>query len=96
MGRLRRYTKEFKEDAVKYVEAHPEMKIQAVADYLGIPKETLYDWVKTYRRQLRAGETPPLGNLTEEERRIAQLERENRDLKDAIEVLKKAISILND
>ena len=34
--------------------------------------------------------------MTDEEKELARLRRENRDLQDALEVLKKAISILND
>ena len=34
--------------------------------------------------------------MTPEEKEIARLKRENRDLKDALDILKKAISILND
>ena len=35
-------------------------------------------------------------SMTPEEKEIARLKRENRDLKDALDILKKAISILND
>jgi transposase len=34
--------------------------------------------------------------MTAEEKELARLKRENRDLKDALEILKKAIGILND
>lgn len=96
MGTIRRYTDDFKQDAVQYVEAHPDMTLQQAADYLGMPKETLYGWVKLHRRKLRNGESVQTGPLTDSEKEIARLRRENRDLQDALEVLKKAISILND
>ena len=96
MGTIRRYTDDFKQDAVQYVEAHPDMTLQQAADYLGMPKETLYGWVKLHRRKLRNGESVQTGSLTDSEKEIARLRRENRDLQDALEVLKKAISILND
>lgn len=94
---IRRYTAEFKTDAVNYVESHPDMSMQDAADNLGMPKETLYGWVKAYRRKLRAGEGKPIkGNLTDEEKEIIRLKRELKDTQDALEILKKAISILGD
>ncbi len=96
MTSIRRYTNDFKQDAIKYVEDHPDMPLHQIADYLGMPKDTLYGWIKTHRRKLRNGEANPSSPLTEEEKEIARLKRENRDLQDALEVLKKAISILND
>ena len=96
MSTIRRYTEDFKKDAVKYVEAHPDMTLQQAADCLGMPKETLYGWVKAYRRKLRDGEAAPTGNLTDTEKELARLRRENRDLQDALAILKKAIGILND
>ena len=96
MTTLRRYSNDFKRDAVQYVEEHPDMTMQQAADYLGMPKETLYGWIKAYRRKLRDGDEAPAGPLTDTEKELARLRRENRDLQDALAVLKKAISILND
>lgn len=94
---IRRYTPDFKKDAVDYVETHPDMTIQAASEYLDVPKETLYGWVKAYRRSLRASAGESLtGNLTEEEKEIIRLKRELKDTQDALEILKKAISILGD
>lgn len=93
----RTYTPEFKEDAVRYVEEHPELDIHQKAEYLGVPYHTLYGWVKEYRRKLRAGDGVPIkGNLTPEEKEIARLKRENQELQDALKILKKAIGILGD
>ncbi len=93
----RTYTHEFKEDAVRYVEEHPELDTHQKAEYLGVPYHTLYGWVKEHRRKLRAGESEPIkGNLTPEEKEIARLKRENQELQDALKILKKAIGILND
>lgn len=94
---IRRYSNDFKHDAVQYVESHPDMSLQDAADNLGMPKETLYGWVKAYRRKLRAGESEPIkGNLTDDEKEIIRLKRELKDTQDALEILKKAISILGD
>lgn len=96
MSTIRRYTDDFKKDAVRYVEEHPDVPLQQAAEYLGMPKDTLYGWIKAHRRKIRDGEAAPTGNLTDAEKELARLRRENRDLQDALAVLKKAISILND
>lgn len=96
MTTLRHYSSDFKKDAVEYVESHPEMKIQQVADHLGMSKDTLYGWVKAARRKQHGTDLPANSPMTDEEKELARLRRENRDLQDALEVLKKAISILND
>lgn len=64
--KVKTYDSEFKKDAVDYVEKHPELSVQSVAEMLGIPKETLYGWIKAKRRKDLAGENVPRkGNLTE-------------------------------
>ena len=63
MSHTRRYSDDFKKDAIQYVETHPDMTIQQTADYLGMPKETLYGWIKAYRRKLRNGDDPITGHL---------------------------------
>lgn len=75
---IRTYTTEFKQDAVQYVESHPEMTLAKVAENLGVPNE------------------PIKGNLTEEEKEIIRLKKELRDTQGALEILKKAISILGE
>ena len=96
----RTYSKKFKEDAVKYAETHKDnLDYHQMADNLGIPYGTLYGWVKEDRRQknqeqIELNETPE--NLEAAQREIAFLKRELRDTQDALTVLKKAISILND
>lgn len=95
MSTIRHYTQDFKRDAVQYMEDHPEMTLQQVADYLGMPKETLYGWVKIHRRKLHGIEASAAEPLTDAEKELGRLRRENRDLQDALAILKKAIGILN-
>lgn len=97
MSTIRHYTDDFKVDSVQYVEMHPELTLNQAAEHLGIPKETLYGWIKIRRRQAQGCEdTSSSTPMTETEKELARLRRENRDLQDALAVLKKAISILND
>lgn len=93
----RRYSDEFKKNALAYVEEHPDLDMRVCADYLGMPYDTLYGWYKRARREKMQGSSNTLNSpLTEEEKEILRLKRELRDAKDALEVLKKAISILGE
>jgi len=60
--------------------------VTRVAGQLGLGSETLRKWVK--QAQIDEGERP--GETSEEHRRIAELERENRELRRANEILKAA------
>ena len=92
----RHYTDEFKKDAVQYLKDHPDMDKREAARNLGIPYDTLYGWYKIDRREHNPNAYDESGKQTEEEKEIIRLRRELRDAKDALEILKKAISILGD
>ncbi len=96
MPKQKRYTDDFRRNAIRYVEDHPDMLLQHVADHLGVPSGTLHGWIRKYRRQLNDENADPRAPLTEAEKENIRLRRELRDTKDALEILKKAISILND
>ena len=82
---MRKYSKEFKEEAVKLSD---EIGVKKAAAQLGIPYYTLAEW-----RQNRSGRAKTEPELSEQEKddRIAQLERENRELKEANDILKDAL-----
>ncbi len=88
----RKYPDELRERATRMtVEARrdPESTVGAIkriADQLGVQPEALHGWVK--RAEIDAGDRP--GTTTEQEQRIAQLERENRELRRANAILKSA------
>lgn len=96
----RTYSSEFINEAIKYAETHKDsMDYTQMANKLGVPYGTLYGWVKKERKkkhqkQIESDETPD--NLEEAKKEIEFLKRELRDTQDALTVLKKAISILND
>ena len=60
--------------------------LNEVAEKLGVHPESIRSWLK--RRQIDAGERP--GLTSDERKRIAELERENKDLHRANEILKSA------
>lgn len=88
----RRYPPEMRERAVRMVhEAIAESgervgAVTRVARQLGIGPESLRGWVK--QADVDNGKRP--GVTTDQQRRIAELERENRELRRANEILKAA------
>ena len=88
----RRYPPEMRDRAVRMVhEAIAESgervgAVTRVARQLGIGPESLRNWVK--QAEIDNGKRP--GATSEQQRRIAELERENRELRRANEILKAA------
>src|SRR5712671_2028253 len=88
----RRYPPEMRERAIRMVRetiAESGERVGAVsrvARQLGIGTESLRNWVKQV--DVDSGKRP--GMTTAEQRRIAELERENRELRRANEILKAA------
>ena len=60
--------------------------IRSIATKIGCSSETLHHWVRAVERD--TGRRP--GLTTEERQRLKALERENRELKRANEILRKA------
>lgn len=92
MGRPSRYSPEVKERAVRMVQEHAAehpsqwAAMEAIAPKLGCTSETLRRWVRQAERDAgRRG-----GLTTNERQRLTELERENRELKRANEILRKA------
>ncbi len=56
---------------------------------LGMNENTLHGWLKKYREKPDAP-FPGSGNLSPDDERLRKLERENRDLREENEILKKA------
>ena len=86
------YPPEMRERAVRMLLDHQHeypsqwAAIQSISGQLGINHETLRIWVR--RVETDAGQRP--GPTTEERERIKELERENRELRRANEILKSA------
>jgi len=83
------YNAEYKQQAVYRVNQGHE-SIPAIAKDLCLSVSSLRDWIKQVEK--RANPFPGSGNvvLTPEEAIMRKLERENRELREKIEILKKA------
>ncbi len=91
----RRYPPELRERAVRMVKeaitqagGQRHGVVTRVAIQLGLGSETLRAWVK--QAEVDAGERPGLSS--DERQHMAELERENRELRRANEILKAAAS----
>lgn len=88
MEKKRNYTKEFKVQACELV-LKEDLKVKSVAERMGINQIMLYRWIDEYRTY---GESAFIGkgNLRPEETKIKKLQKENEELRQQVEILKKA------
>ncbi len=92
MTRATRYPPELRERAMRLVREHRDehpsewAAIESVAGKLGMTPETLRKWLR--RDEIDSHQRP--GVTSSERERIRELERENRELRRANEILKAA------
>jgi transposase len=84
-----RYTKEFREEAVKLV-VEDGLSVQEASRRLELPKSTIFNWI----RSARAGKLGEIGKqqrqLSEAELELARLKRELAKVRMERDILKKA------
>ena len=96
MNRRRKYDRDFKRNAVLLC-SESGRTVAEVAENLGISKDLLYRWRREYSLSNGKFAFPGNGNeaLTEEQRRIRELEKELRETQMERDILKKAMAIFS-
>ena len=92
MNKSNKFSPEVKERAVRLVQEHRGeysslwAAVESIAPKIGCSVSTLHGWVQ--RKEIDAGQRP--GLTTDERERLKQLERENKELRRANDILKAA------
>ena len=90
----RRFDEEFKRE-VAALASKPGANQEQVARDLGVSSFSVGRWKRRYATTPPASSTPGV-SVTELERRIRALERENADLREQRVILKKAVAIFSE
>ncbi len=82
----KRYTEEFKIEAVKQV-TERGYSVAEVANRLGTTSHSMYSWLKRYGQQ-----SPDQANRVDDQAEIARLKSELRRVSEERDILKKAVA----
>jgi transposase len=94
MGKDKRYfDREFKHEAIRLVN-EGKRSLGDIARDLDIHPNLLHQWRRKYRADMEHA-FPGKGHLKPPEEEIRRLQRENEDLKEEKEILKKALAIFS-
>lgn len=88
-----KYDSDFKLNTVKLVLEEGKVATQVARD-LGMSEKTLYGWIARYKNDPKHPFVGS-GNLKPDAQATRDLERENRELKEELEILKKALRIFS-
>ena len=89
----RKYDKQFKEEAVKLV-TEGGRQVTETARSLGIHENLLRTWKRKHRED-PSGSFPGKGYVKPQDEELRRLQKENANLKEDREILKKALAIFS-
>ncbi len=90
-----KFTDEFKQGVIQYMDDHPNESKLSVAKRFGIADSTIHKWLKDAKENNGMIQSRGSGNYSSDEaKELARLRKELKDTQDALDVLKKAIGIL--
>ena len=90
----RSYTREFKEEVVKYLKDHPDLNLSEVARKFELAPSTLRDWriaSEEFKNEAFVGS----GNLRSTDAEYKAMQNKLRDLEEENAILKKAMAIFS-
>jgi len=85
---MSKFNAEFKVEAVKRA-LTSGLPISRVAVELGVNENTLHGWIKRSKEK-QDNPFPGSSKLSDEDAKLKKLEKENRELREELEILKKA------
>jgi transposase len=85
---MKQYDTAYKDEVCKRL-ASGQVKVGALSAEIGVPENTIYSWYKRYRKN---SEKPFVGSghVLPENEEVFRLKRENKELREENEFLKKA------
>jgi len=89
----RKYDKQFKKEAVRLV-IEGGRKVTEVAQSLGIHENLLRTWKRKHKED-PSGSFPGKGHVKPQDEELRRLQKENANLKEDREILKKALAIFS-
>ena len=89
----RKFDQEFKQEAVKLV-VQGKRTLADVAKSLGVHENLLHKWKRQYEEDPQ-GSFPGKGHIKPQDEELKRLQRENANLREEREILKKALAIFS-
>lgn len=83
----KRYSTQFKQESLHFVQTHPSLGVATIAKQLGVGYSTLDSWIRQHRSQIGSAASTA---QTSEQQRIRQLEKQVNHLTEVNDILKKA------
>lgn len=91
------YDLEFKKSVIEYWENHQDETLVSMSKKFGVHDTTIGGWIRKYKANGNVVEVRGSGNYSSDEaKENARLKKELKNTRDALEVLKKAIGILEE
>ncbi len=83
----KRYSEQFKQESIQYVQSHPESGIATIAKQLGVGYSKLDSWLAHHLKSMGFAKS---ALMSTDKQRIRQLKKQVSHLTEVNEILKKA------
>ena len=91
---MSRYSEQFKRDAVALYENNEDLSLNSASAELGINRASLHSWVKKHGtgKRARTKALQDKAQPVDDSERIRQLEKEQAQLREECDILRKAVT----